>query len=141
MLAGAIQVRASKGYYMGKGCYSVGSRGRDSNSLVAAIGVLACAALACALGVQVSSLGGHALVDVEALGLAIIAHVRDESGAAHALKAAEGVLALGLAVLPACKTISGLVRGNPSFQPYSVPECSGQPAGSLKGYSIATALL
>ena len=70
-------------------------------SLVAALGVLAGAALAGALGVQRGCLRGDALVDVEALLAALVVHMADVAAAAHALVAAEGVLALGLAVPPA----------------------------------------
>ncbi len=71
------------------------------SSLVSAIGVLAGAAFAGALWVQVGGLSGDALVDVEALLLAALTHMQDEAGSAHALVPAERVLALRLAVLPA----------------------------------------
>ena len=81
-------------------------------SLVAAVGVEAGAALAGALGVQVGGLRADALVDVQAALLAAVVDVADEARAADALEAAERVLALGLAVLPA----------GASKKPYETPK-------------------
>ena len=82
------------------------------SSLVSAVGVLAGAAFAGALGVQVGGLSGDALVDVEALLLAALAHMQDEAGPAHALVPAERVLALRLAVLPATGRQSNAVQSH-----------------------------
>ena len=73
----------------------------SGTALVRAVSVLASTSFAGTLWVQVTGHNGCTLVDVEALLLPIVIHMRDEAGPAHALEPAESVDTLGLAIAPA----------------------------------------